>query len=120
MRTAGEPVALRLTPDRKSLAADGDDLSFLLVEAVDARGNLCPLAMNDVTFRIEGPATIAGVGNGDHHFPAEFDADHVSLFYGKAMLVVRTTEGGGGPIRVTAASPGLREAKASLRSRPGH
>lgn len=119
MRTAGEPVALRLTPDRHSLAADGDDLSFVLVEAVDARGTLCPLAMNEVTFRIEGPATLAGVGNGDHHFPAEFDADHVSLFYGKAMLIVRATEGGGGPIRVTAASSGLREAKVSLRARPG-
>ncbi|HRT10476.1 MAG TPA: glycoside hydrolase family 2 TIM barrel-domain containing protein [Candidatus Paceibacterota bacterium] len=118
MRTAGEPAALRLTPDRKALVADGDDLSFVLVEAVDQQGTLCPLAMNDVKFRIEGPATLAGVGNGDHHFPAEFDSDQVSLFYGKAMLIVRTTEGRGGHIRVTAASPGLREATASLRSRP--
>jgi hypothetical protein len=59
-----EPAALRLTPDRTSIRADGDDLSCLLVEAVDKDGNLCPLAMNDVRVAISGPAVIAGVGNG--------------------------------------------------------
>ncbi len=91
----------------------------MLVEAVDHDGNLCPLAMNDVKFNLEGPATIAGVGNGDHHFPAEFDADHVTLFYGKAIMIVRAAESKGGSIRVTAASEGLRKAEVSLRSRTG-
>jgi beta-galactosidase len=117
VRTAGEPAKLRLTPDRKSLGADGEDLSYVLVEAVDRDGNLCPLAMNDVKFSLEGPATIAGVGNGDHQFPAEFDTDHVTLFYGKAMLIVRASEGKGGAIRVNATGEGLRAAEASLRSR---
>jgi beta-galactosidase len=119
MRTAGEPAELRLTPDRKSLKADGEDLSYVLVEAVDRDGNLCPLAMNDVRFKLEGDATIAGVGNGDHHFPAEFKTNHVTLFYGKAMLIVRAPEGTGGFIRVTATSDGLRQAEVSLRSRQG-
>jgi beta-galactosidase len=117
MRTAGEPTKLRLTPDRKTLIADGDDLSYVLVEAVDKDGNLCPLAMNDVKFSLDGPGTIAGVGNGDHQFPAEFVADHVTLFYGKAMLIVRASEGKGGNIRVTAAGDGLRAATVSLRSK---
>ncbi len=117
MKTAGEPAKLRLTPDRKSLQSDGDDLSYLVVEAVDKDGNLCPLAMNDVKFKVEGPAAIAGVGNGDHHFPAEFVTDHVTLFYGKAVLIVRTTEGNGGRIRVSAASDSLKPAEATLHSR---
>jgi beta-galactosidase len=119
MRTAGEPAKLRLAPDRKSLKADGEDLSYVLVEAVDLDGNLCPLAMNNVKFKLEGDATIAGVGNGDHHFPAEFKTDHVTLFYGKAMLIVRAAEGNGGSVRVTATSDGLRKAEVSLRSRKG-
>jgi len=116
MRTAGEPAKLRLTPDREKLKADGEDLSYLLVEALDKNGNLCPLAMNEVKFNLEGAATIAGVGNGDHHFPAEFDADHVTLFYGKAMVIVRANESKGGSIRVTATSEGLHGEAASLRS----
>ena len=43
--------------------------------------------------------------------------DHVTLFYGKAMLIVRATEGKGGSIRVAATSDGLRATQASLRSR---
>jgi beta-galactosidase len=117
VRTAGEPSQLRLTPDRRTLRADGEDLSFLLVEALDQDGNLCPLAMNRVDFKLDGPGTIAGVANGDHHFPAEFDADHVTLFYGKATLVVRAAEGRKGSTRVTASTPGLRPAQTLLRSR---
>jgi beta-galactosidase len=117
VRTAGEPRRLRLTPDRKSLKADGEDLSYLLVEALDQDGNLCPLAMNEVKFKLKGPATIAGVGNGDHHFPAEFNADHVALFYGKAMLILRAEESKVGSIQVTATSEGLGKAEVLVRAR---
>lgn len=115
MRTAGEPARLRLTADRTALKADGEDLSYVLVEALDQDGNPCPLAMNDVQFTVTGPAAIAGVGNGDHHYPAEFVTDHVALFYGKAMLIVRAGDQGG-KIRVRAVSAGLRGTETSLRS----
>jgi beta-galactosidase len=119
MRTAGEPASLRLTPDRTSLQSSGEDLSYVLVEALDKDGNLCPLAMNEVKFTLNGPATIAGVGNGDHHFPEEFVSDHVTLFYGKAMLIVRADEGQGGAIRINARSDGLQGVEARLKSRAG-
>jgi beta-galactosidase len=117
VRTAGEPATLRLTPDRSIIRPDGDDLSYVLVEAIDKDGNLCPLAMNDVQFSVNGPATIAGVGNGDHHFPSEFVASHVPLFYGKAMLIIRSKEGRGGSVQVTATSNGLKETRTSLEAR---
>jgi beta-galactosidase len=117
VRTAGAPASLRLTPDRKTLRAHGDDLSYVLIEAVDKDGTLAPLAMNPVKLTVSGPAAIAGVGNGDHHFPAEFDSDQVTLFYGKAMLIVRANEGTGGAIRVKAESTGLKTAETALGSR---
>ena len=118
MRTAGAPARLRLTPDRTELVADGDDLSYLLVEAIDESGNVCPLAMNEVQFTVDGPGTIAGVGNGDHHYPAEFDANHVALFYGKAMLIVRTSDGTAGAIQVQAIGNGLEGASVTVQSNP--
>ncbi len=72
--------------------------------------------MNQVNFKLTGPAQIAAVGNGDHHFPAEFDSDRVALFYGKAMLIARTEEGPGGTVHIEATSPGLKPAKVSVRS----
>ncbi|HEX6767025.1 MAG TPA: glycoside hydrolase family 2 TIM barrel-domain containing protein, partial [Polyangiaceae bacterium] len=117
VRTAGAPAKLRLTPDRTRLDAKGDDLSYVLIESVDKDGTLAPLAMNEVKLTVTGPATIAGVGNGDHHFPAEFDSNDVALFYGKAMLIVRADEGRGGAIRVKAESTGLVPAETALGSR---
>jgi len=38
LRTAGEPAQVRLTADRTSLQASGQDLAFITVEAVDANG----------------------------------------------------------------------------------
>jgi beta-galactosidase len=116
VQTAGAPAQLRLTPDRLELRASGEDLCYLLIEALDERGNPCPLAMNPVHFRVTGPAVIAGVGNGDHHFPHEFVADHVPLFYGKAMLILRTTEGSGGAIEISAVSEGMKPGQATVRS----
>jgi hypothetical protein len=35
IKTAGDPVQLRLSRDRKSIKADNADLSYILIEAVD-------------------------------------------------------------------------------------
>jgi beta-galactosidase len=116
MRTSGEPVNLRLTPDRKKLSATGEDLCYILVEAYDRKGTLCPLADNLVNFEIDGPGEIIAVGNGNPLSLEPFQADYRKLFYGKAMLIVRTKEGQGGKIRVSARSTGLRGASIVVQS----
>jgi len=117
VRTADAPARLRLTPDRKSLRSDGDDLCYVLVEATDRSGTLCPLATHQITCKLEGPASIAGVGNGDHHFPAEFDTNKVSLFYGKAMVILRSIEGQSGQIQIEAIAEGLSSDRIRVRCR---
>lgn len=90
VRTAGAPARLRLTPDRTTLTADGMDLSYVLVEAFDADGNPHPLADARVSLEVEGPARIAGVGNGNPQSFEPFQADYVDLFNGKAMVILGT------------------------------
>lgn len=115
MRTAGEPAAIRLTPDRTELSATGEDLCYILVEALDEKGTLCPLADNSVHFDVEGPADIAGVGNGNPMSFEPFQADSRKLFYGKAMLILQTKEGQGGKVLVTAESDGLPAADITVQ-----
>jgi beta-galactosidase len=114
MRTAGDCAALRLTPDRNKLNASGDDLAYILVEALDADGTPCPLADDTVHFDVTGPAEIAGVGNGNPLSYEPFQADYRKLFYGKAMLILRTQKGQSGTIRVTATAEGINPAAATL------
>jgi beta-galactosidase len=118
MRTAGAPASMRLTPDRTDLVASGDDLCYVLVEALDNDGNLCPLADNEIHFEVAGPAEIAGVGNGNPLSLEPFQARGRKLFFGKAMLIVRTADGEAGDIRITATSNGLAPASVTCRSAP--
>lgn len=114
MCTAGEPESIRLTPDRKNLSPISGDLSYILVEAIDAKGNPCPLADNLVHFEVNGPAVIAGVGNGNPMSFEPFAADYRKLFYGKAMLIIKTT-GNTGKIEVAAKADGLKGARIDLQ-----
>jgi beta-galactosidase len=65
VETTGEPAAVRLTPDRGTIHADGEDLSVVTVAVVDAQGRVVPTSGNAVHFSLKGPGRILGVGNGD-------------------------------------------------------
>ncbi len=116
VRTASEPYAVRLTPDRNVIAADGDDLSYVLVEVVDKDGNLCPLAENKISFVVEGSGRNVGVDNGSPISLEPFKADSRKAFYGKALLIVQS-DGSAGPVSVTASSPELKSDKIEIIAR---
>jgi beta-galactosidase len=103
VKTAGEPVQLKLTPDRTIIGADGKDLSYILIEANDKDGNLCPLADNKVEIKINGGVSLAGIDNGNPQSLNSFKSNSINLFYGKAMLIVKSGNSKGeSEIRATA------------------
>jgi beta-galactosidase len=65
VETTGDATTLRLTPDRKTINADGEDVVVFTVAGFDAQGRLVPVAQNKISFAIEGAGKIIGVGNGD-------------------------------------------------------
>ena len=117
VRTAGKPASLKLTPDRNIITADGDDLSFILVEAFDRNGVPCPLADNLVSFEVKGAGTVAGAGNGNQRSYEPFHAPYRRLFNGKAMLIVRSVKGTDGKIDIAATSKGLKSSRVTIESR---
>ena len=90
VRTSGEPAEIRLTPDREVISAGGMDLAYIIVEAFDRNGNQCPLADNKINLAVKGEGTIGGVGNGNPRSLDPFQADYVNLFYGKAIVIVKS------------------------------
>ena len=115
LKTAGEPVGIRLMPDRTVIHADAMDLSYLLVEAIDKDGNICPLATNKIDITLSGPGRIAGVGNGNPQSFDPFQASWVNLFYGKAMIIIGTGAEKG-EIQVTASSVGLAKDSKTVKA----
>jgi beta-galactosidase len=76
VETTGAPAAVQLRPDRAAIDANGDDVAVVTVSVADSKGRVVPLAGNDVSFELEGPGRILGVGNGDpsSHEPDKFVA----------------------------------------------
>ncbi|MEZ5072630.1 MAG: glycoside hydrolase family 2 TIM barrel-domain containing protein [Bacteroidales bacterium] len=115
VRTAGDPARLALTPDRSRLRADGFDLCYVTVDMVDGEGVLCPLAMDTLRFEVEGPVVFLGVANGDQMGHDIFtDATH-PLFYGKAVVVLRSKPGSRGSATLHVRSVSGMEATAELQ-----
>ena len=114
--TSSKPTRLRLTADRTVLRADGQDLSFITVEALDAEGRFQPDADQEVQFAIRGPGVIAAVGNGDGRDGASYQGNRRKLYQGRALVVMRTAKHEG-PIHLTAKAPGLTEGVANIEAK---
>jgi beta-galactosidase len=73
--------------------------------------------MDTVTYTVEGPATLAGVGNGNQMGMDSFiDRTH-PLFYGKAVAILRSRPGDEGTVTLTATVDGLPETRLTIRAR---
>jgi beta-galactosidase len=117
VETTGQPVALRLSPDRAALSADGCDAVPVTVEALDAEGRPVPTANVAVAFQISGPGKIIGVGNGDPNCHEPEKGNQRSLFNGLAQVIVQST-GEAGAIQLEATAAGLSSGTTPLTAHP--
>ena len=113
VETTGAPVALRLTPDRRSITADGRDAVPVTVEALDAKGRAVPTASMPVEFAISG-GRIIGVGNGDANSHEPEKASARRLYNGLAQVIVQSERGQAGALVLTARSAGLKSGVARI------
>ena len=114
--TTGAPTGIRLVPDRAEIDADGEDLSIIAVEVVDAQGRVVPVADQEVLFTVTGSGALIGLGNGD---PSDHAPDKGTVrraFNGLCMAIVQASKTAG-PLTITAASDTLAGATAVVTCR---
>jgi beta-galactosidase len=111
--TAGAPAGLRLTPDTAGLTTSRDDLAHVLVEVVDARGQVVPDAVLEVNFEVSGAGDLAAVANGNPHNVDSFRQPHRYTWHGQAQAIVRPGKAPG-IMTLTARAAGLRGATLAL------
>jgi beta-galactosidase len=113
VETTGAPAKIALMPDRTQILGDNEDVSIVRVAILDAQNRVVPTADNEVTFNVEGAATVDGVGNGNasSHEPDKADKRHAFNGY---CLIVLQNNGTSGGITLTASSPGLQSATVKL------
>ena len=115
LHTAGAPSLIRLTADRNKIRSDGKDLSYITVELTDNEGIRNPKADNTVSFEIEGPGSIAGVGNANPVSLESFQLPRRKAWHEKCMVIVKS-DTNAGKIHLKAASTGLKSANLEIES----
>jgi beta-galactosidase len=90
VKTAGGPVQLKLTADRNTIHADGMDLSYITIEMVDENGTLCPEVMDMLYFDVDDNIEFLGAGNGNPMGHDTFTEKQHPLFYGKAIVILKS------------------------------
>lgn len=113
LRTAGPPVAVRLTPDRAMLAPIVGDLCYVTVEIVDAAGEVCIGAEPEVHFDVSGAALLAAVASNNPRSTESYQGTPEApissrrAYRGKCLAVLKTS-GGPGVALLVAEAEGLQ------------
>jgi beta-galactosidase len=116
LKTAGDPVFIKLTADKPEIRADGQDLSYITVELNDAAGIRNPDAENLVSFSIEGPGTIIAVGNANPVSIESYQLPQRKAWRGRCLVIVKS-ESKAGPIILKATAQGLNPASIEINSK---
>lgn len=112
VETTGQPIALRLTADRRVMLGDSMDAQPITVDAIDAQGRHVPIAADQVSFAIKNGAII-GLGNGNPNDHDPEIGNTRKLFAGLAQVIVRAAQGRG-TMTLTASAPGLKSHSISV------
>ena len=116
LSTPSAAAGLCLTPDRNSVSADGQDLSFVLVEIVDKEGIVLPNDNREVSFSVTGPADIIAIGNADIKDTTSYVSNPHKVWKGRCLVVLRNN-GKKGHSVLTARASGLPESKTIITSK---
>src|SRR5262245_26344049 len=117
VKTTGSAARLAMKPDRASIQADGEDLSFVTVMITDSQGLLAPRSNNRIQFEVSGPGEIVAVDNGDATSLESFQSKDRKAFNGLCLVIIRSKAGTPGQIKLTAQSPGLAGSTISVNSK---
>jgi beta-galactosidase len=118
LRTAQDVSQIVVAVDRDRITADGQDLAYVTVELQDANGTRNPRAENLLTFEIEGPGTIVGVGNANPVSLESYQRPERKAWQGRCLVIVKSGNRSG-DIRLKVSSAGLPASQVTIRSGTG-
>lgn len=116
VKTAGKPARIHLIADRPVIGASGNDLSFVTIQVLDAKGNIVPDANNLVEFDLVGNGFIAGVDNGAQTSLEPFKAKQRKAFNGLCLAIIQSNNKAG-KIVLKASAKGLQPASITVMAK---
>lgn len=90
LNTAGKVEALQLSADRQRIQANGQDLSYVMVELLDQQGTRHPKAGDLINFSIEGPGSIVAVASSNPMSVESFQQPRRKAYQGRCLVIIRS------------------------------
>ncbi|MGQ7944978.1 sugar-binding domain-containing protein [Flavobacterium sp. WC2509] len=115
IKTAGKPVAVKLTSIQRpgGAVADGSDVVIVQVEVVDDKGNRCPTALDMINFDVQGQGTfIGGIAQGPDNY---IGSKNLPVECGVNRILVRATDKQG-EIKIKATSKDLKTGELVIKT----
>lgn len=111
----GDPATIRLTADKDTLNANGEDLIFVTIDTLDANGILVANGRSRMNVSVSGAGRLIGLDNGDSSDFDQYKGTSRKLFSGKLLAIIAAkTEPG--EIQVKVSSPSLPDAELTLNA----
>ena len=107
------PEEAKIETENADWKADGMDLQYVRVYAVDSNGRKVPTATEELTFDVTGAARLIAVDNGDHSSNDLFAGNKKLLHKGFAMAILRS-EQTTGTIKLRVTAGGLKGIEQTL------
>jgi len=114
MKTTGKAYQVSMSPDRREVAADGKDLTFITVRIEDKNGLTVPRSNDQVSFTVEGPGRIVATDNGDATSHESFQSPSRKAYNGMCLVIVAAEKGSSGSIILKAESKGLKSTSTKI------
>ncbi len=115
LSTAGEPCQIRLTADKSTFLADGQDLIYVTVEILDRNGLICPDAAIPLTATVKGAGSLLSFASADLKDTDVYTDAHCTTWKGRALLAVRSSAKSGS-VSVTVKGDGLSQSQLTLNA----
>ena len=106
LQTPGNAAKILLTADRSHIKNSRNDLAYITVEIVDAKGRLVPGTSIPLQFSIEGNGEITATASASPNDMQSFQKPEHRTFQGKCLVIIRP-KGNGGKIILKAKGEGL-------------
>lgn len=116
LATTGKAVGLKIVFENLNWKADGMDLQYAKVYAVDSKGQIVPTATGEITFEVSGSARLIAVDNGNHSDNDLFNGNKRNLHNGFAMAILRSSRSAG-EVTLKASVAGLKSAVKKIQTK---
>lgn len=115
--TTGKAVALRIKAENPNAwKADGMDLQYIKIEAIDAKGRVVPNANDEITVEVQGAASFVALDNADHYTNEIFlDIKTKKMQRGYMQCILRSDRKAGNVV-LKVSSPTLKNASLRLKT----